>query len=560
MKITDTKMNSFIASFNSTVSQCWDSKALSQFRVKELKYSELAREMAVLQDMWAKAGLCRGDKISINAKSGVNWMTVFMASVTGGYVSVQLFNGFLPQDTMELVSHSDSRILYTEKALFSAMDFEAMPALMAAIDTESGELLASRGGFEDIYNRRYADFDALYPGGYTRDEFTARLSRVPEIGLDDMCAIMYTSGSTGNPKGVMLSVRNFSANVKLVSEKLPMRRGENHLSVLPYAHIFGLTVDAITSLTIGMHLCILGTVPLPRILKEAFEELRPAVFFAVPLILSKFVDSVLSETLKVEENRVKLDNYENYPEFCDSLRKMVIDAMGGRLEAFATGGAAIPPDVESLLAFKLKTPLITGYGMTETAPVISLGPVGNYKAKSCGMVYKDYIDVKINSPKPGSIPGEVMVKGDIVFMGYYKNPQATEEVLDEDGWLRTGDIGVIDEDNILFLMGRCKNMLLSGNGQNIFPEEIEVVLNSLPLVSESIIVMRHNKLHALIVPDSNTISDRGYDAQTVNVIMEDNLATLNGRIPKYAAVSSFELRYDPFDKTPKGSIKRFRYV
>lgn len=548
-------MNSFINLFNSSVAECWDCKGLSQFRVKELKYSELAREMAVLQDMWQEAGLERGDKISINAKSGVNWITVFMASVSGGYVSVQLFNGFLPSDTASLVCHSDSRILYTEKANFSSMDFEAMPQLLGAVDTESGELLASRNGFDVIYNNRYAAFDAKYPDGYSKSDFLARLSRMSIPSLDDMCAIMYTSGSTGNPKGVMLSVRNFSANVNFLARTLPMRRGENHLSVLPYAHIFGLTVDAITSLSIGMHLCILGAMPIPRILKEAFAELHPKVFFAVPMILGKFVESVLGDDI----NAAELNDYQNHPEFCEQLRQRVMDAMGGQLQVFATGGAAIPPAIESLLAFKLKTPFITGYGMTETAPVISLGPVGAYKAKSCGMVYKDYVDVKINSADPRNIPGEVMVKGDIVFLGYYKNPQATAQVLMEDGWLRTGDIGVMDEDNVLFLMGRCKNMLLSTNGQNIFPEEIEVVLNTLPLVAESLVVMRDGRLHAIIVPDAAEIDRMGYDAQTISAVMESNIARLNTLIPAYSAVNAFELRYEAFAKTPKGSIKRFMY-
>ena len=543
-------MESFIDLFHQRTIECWDDKALSQFHGKELTHAQLAREIAIIQDSWKKAGLKPSDKVAINARSSVNWMTVFMASVTGGYVSVQLFNGFTPSDTQNLVSHSDSRILYTEKAIFSAMDFESMPQLIAAIDTESGEILASRSpiSFE-------ADSD-----NFTQEDFKARIASLPHPELEDVCAIMYTSGSTGNPKGVMLTVKNFSANVKLVSEKLPMRKGENHLSVLPYAHIFGLTVDGITSLCSGMHLCILGMPPLPRALKEAFAELRPAVFFAVPLILSKFVDFVLSDELKDEENRKKLDDYKNNPEYCDKLRQMVIDAMGGRLEAFATGGAAIPPEVESMLAFKLKTPFITGYGMTETAPVISLGPVGNYKAKSCGMVYKDYIDVKIDSANPRSIPGEVMIKGDIVFKGYYKNDEATAAVLSEDGWLRTGDIGTLDEDNILFLSGRCKNMILSSNGQNIFPEEIEVVLNSLPYVAESIVVLRNHGIHAIIVPDGNAVAEAGFDASTINAVMAENIKFLNTQIPNYSTVSSFEMRFEPFAKTPKGSIKRFMYA
>lgn len=553
-------MESFIDLFHSTVQECWGDKALSQFHSKSLNYSELAKEIAVLQDMWKAAGLHPGEKISINAKSGANWITIFMASVTGGYVSVQLFNGFTPSDTQKLVIHSDSRILYTEKAIFSAMNFDEMPDVIAAIDTESGELLASRGNFAEIYERRYETFEQKYRFGYSLEDFQTRLLTSRVIGMDDICAIMYTSGSTGNPKGVMLQVKSFSANVKLVSEKLPMRRGETHLSVLPYAHIFGLTVDGITSLCLGMHLCVLGTIPLPRTLKEAFCELKPCVFFAVPLIISKYIDYILGDLIKSEESQKMLENADENPEFCEKLRNILMDSMGGKIEAFVTGGAAIPPDLESILAFKLKAPFITGYGMTECAPVISVGPLGAYKAKSCGMVYDDYVQLKIASPDPHRIPGEVMVKGDIVFFGYYKNPDATREVLSSDGWLRTGDVGIIDEDNILFLSGRCKNMILSTNGQNIFPEEVEVVLNSLPYVAESLVVMRDNHIHAIIVPNGNAIGEAGFDAETVKAIMRENISYLNSQIPKYSEVSSYELRYDPFAKTPKGSIKRFMYV
>lgn len=548
-------MTSFIDLFCGSVNDCWDKMALSQYKCGGKTYGQLAKEIKVLHRLWEKAGLKAGDKIAINARSSINWMTAFMASVSEGYVSVQLFNGFTPSDTQNLVNHSDSRILYTEKNIFSAMDFESLPDVIAVIDTESQELLASRNGFDVLYVKRYEDFEASHKHGFQREDFKVR-----GADMEDVCAIMYTSGSTGNPKGVMLTVKNFSANVNMLPGELPLRRGENLLSILPYAHIFGLTVDGITSLSIGMHLTILGTLPIPRILNEAFMELRPRVFFAVPLVLAKYTDYILGDILKSEENRAKLNDYENHPEFCEHLRTLVMDSMGGQIEVFATGGAAIPSDVESMLAFKLKTPFITGYGMTETAPVISLGPVGKYKAKSCGAVPDNYIEVKIDSINPRIIPGEVMVKGDIVFKGYYKNEDATKAVLSEDGWLRTGDIGTIDEDNILFLSGRCKNMILSANGQNVFPEEIEVVLNTLPYVAESLIVQRNNNIHAIIVPDSNALAEKGIDAGTLDVMMKETVNYLNTLIPKYACVTSFEMKFEAFAKTPKGSVKRFMYA
>ncbi|MCQ2959811.1 MAG: AMP-binding protein [Bacteroidales bacterium] len=544
-------MKTFIELFNESVNACWDKSAISQYGNKPLTYGEFAKEICVLQKMWKKAGLKQGEKVAINAKSSVNWMTAFMASVTGGYVSVQLFNGFTPADTQKLVDHSDSRILYTEKKIFSAMDFESMPQLIAAIDTDTNELLASRGNFTELYNDRYAEFSSVFkPEDY----------KVCGAAIEDTCAIMYTSGSTGNPKGVMLSVKNFTANVYGIVETIPMRRGENLLSILPFAHIFGLTVDAITSLCMGMHLCVLGCPPIPNIVKNALMELKPHVFFAVPLVLSKFTEYVLGDLLKSEENKAKLDDYENNPEFCEQLRKIVVEAMGGNVEVFATGGAAIPPEVESLLAFKLKTPFITGYGMTECAPLISLGPIGKYKAKSCGQVPDGYAELKIDSVDPHKIPGEVLVKGDCVFAGYYKNETATKAVLSEDGWLHTGDVGIVDEENILFLSGRCKNMILTSNGQNVFPEEIEVVLNALPLVAESVVVQRETQIHAIIVPNAAAIEEKGLDAEAVQAIMKENIVTLNNSIPKYSSVSSFELHMEPFAKTPKGSIKRFMYM
>lgn len=547
-------MTSFIDQFKETTLDCWNNNALSLYGQTPLTYGGLAKEIAATQALWQKAGLKPGEKVAINAKSSAHWMQIFMASVTGGYVSVQLFNGFTPADTTRLVAHSDSRILYTEKKNFSAMDFEEMPLLIAAIDCDTLELLAARGNFEALYNDYKAAFDAEHPT-FAPADFCFR-----GAALEDVCAIMYTSGSTGNPKGVMLTVKNFSANVELVKAVLPMKRGENHLSILPYAHIFGLTVDAISSLCIGMHLCVLGTLPMPNLLKNAFAELHPRVFFAVPLVLGKFAEFALGDKIKSAEGQNKLAHYEEYPEYCQELHDILMEALGGNIEAFVTGGAAIPPELESLLATKLKTPFISGYGMTECAPIISVGPVGKYKLKSCGMIYDWYVQAKINSQNQQHIPGEVLVKGDIVFKGYYKNEEATREVLSEDGWLRTGDVGVIDEDNILFLSGRCKNMILTSNGQNVFPEELEVVVNTQPHISESIVVQRDNVIHAILVVNENSVAEAGFDSQTLQAVMHETINHVNTIIPKYASINTFELRFEPFAKTPKGSIKRFMYA
>ena len=318
-----------------------------------------------------------------------------------------------------------------------------------------------------------------------------------------------------------------------------------------------MTVDMVAPLCIGMHLVVLVVPPVPANLKPALREYKPHVFFSVPLILTKLIEETLGEFIHTKGGAAKLEDHENNPDFCDALRIIFQHAIGGNMEMFATGGAAIPEHFETLLVKKLKLPFITGYGMTETAPVISIGHVGHYKLKECGEWIEEGVDLKIDSPEPEKIPGEILVKGHIVFQGYYKNPEATKAAFTPDGWFRTGDLATMDKEHSLFIVGRCKNMILSTNGQNIFPEEIEVILNSLPYVAESLVVSRHDKLVALIVP--NTDLSENIDAAGLKSLMDANLETLNGKLPAYSQVSSYELRYEPFVKTPKGSIRRFMY-
>ena len=546
-------MQNFIEKFENSIKENWNKSALTDYRGETWRYSQVAEEITTMHLVWRAAGIKQGDKISLNARSCANWAKVFMAITSGGQVAVQLFNGFTPADAQKFTHHSDSKILFTEKTIFEEMDFEAMPQLIAVIDTRSSELLASRGNFESIYRQRHQLFGAAYPDGFSPDCVS-----YTKIEMDDLCCINYTSGSTGNPKGVMLTARNISSNVDTIPKHFPYLRGENYLSMLPFAHIFGLLFDLVTCLCSGMHITVLGMPPAPTILKDAMQQVRPRVIMMVPLVLNKMIEFSIGEFVNSRTGKTRLAEYRQHPEFCQALRTIALSYLGGSCEVIMTGGAAIPVEIEELLITKLDIPLVTGYGMTECAPAIALARLGHYKLRSCGEIV-ERMQARIDSDDQQSKVGELWVKGDNTFIGYYKNPEADKEVFTHNGWFRTGDLGIIDNQNSLFLVGRCKSMLLSSNGQNVYPEEIEVKLNALAYVSESIIVQRGERFVALVVPNADLLANDGISAETLRVIMEKNIETLNSQIPSYSQISDFELTDEPFAKTPKGSIKRFLY-
>ncbi len=536
--------DNFVSRFASAVKDNWRQIAVEDYNQGGMTYGQLAAEIEKTILLWKAAGLKMGEKVAINARSSANWARIFFSTQIGGFVSVQIFKGFTPHDSQGLVNHSHARILYTEKANFGMMDFEKMPYLMAAIDANTGELLASRDSFEEVWNRRDRLFEESYPNGFNKEDLAWK-----EPSLSVVSAIMYTSGSTGNPKGVMLTNLNISANLYAIVRHFPYRQGENYVSILPYSHIFGMVYDMIVPLCCGMHLVVLGLTPAPTNLIPAMKKYAPHVFFSVPLVLEKLAEAVVGD----EINNVAPCNW---PEM--SARFM--DALGGNVELFASGGAAINEDLEKLLVRRLRVPFITGYGMTEAAPTISLGVPGDYQMRECGRYLDEILEARIDSADGGSIPGEIMLKGPAVFKGYYKNPNATRGAFTADGWFRTGDVGIMDERGSIFIVGRCKNMILHSNGQNIFPEEIEVILNSLPYVAESIVIEKKGKLFAIIVPQSNDVANDNISANSLMGIMKRNIKHLNSRIPKYSPVSGFRLQYEPFAKTPKGTIKRFMYT
>lgn len=543
-------MNNFIKTFEASVLKHWNRPALDDYNKTSLTYSQLAYSIEQLHLTWQRAGLHKGDKIAINSRSSSNWIKILFATFTGDYTSVELYNIFTPSDTMNLVNHSGSRILYTEKKTFEQMDFSSMPSLIAAIDTNTMQPLATRGNVEQWFINMEPVMEEVHPEGFAPKDVY-----YPIRNKKDVCAIMYTSGSTGCPKGVMLTVENFSANVEAIPAGIPFNEGENYLSILPYAHSFGLTVDAIIPLCCGMHIHVLGQPPIPSNLIPALAKLRPQIFFGVPLIFLKLVESLVGIDINNTEIQTKLNNPEQHSDFINGLKAKIINGLGGNIKVFATGGAAIPFEIENLLAVKLSLPFITGYGMTECAPIIAYGEIGNYKMKSCGK-YVSNIELKIDSSDPYSIPGEILVKGPEVFAGYYKNEEATRAVFTSDGWFRTGDMAIIDKERNLFISGRCKNMILSDNGQNIFPEEIEVILNEQPMIAESLIVERKSKLTALIVPKEESKTLKPTD---LNTLMKQNISILNNHLPSYSHIADYELMSEPFCKTPKGSIRRFLY-
>ena len=546
-----------IPSFNSyierTIKDNWLLDALTDYKGATLQYHDVARKIEKLHIMMEAAGIQKGDRIAVCGRNSAHWAVAFLATLTYGAVIVPILHEFNDEQIHNIVNHSESRLLFVGDYIVNVIDEKQMPHLEGIFNLPDFSLYVSHNEqLTDARERLNELFGKRYPNAFRRDDVHWH-----QDTSEELCMINYTSGTTGFSKGVMLPYRALWGNVDFCQKKLGvhMPKFSNTLSILPMAHMYGMSIEFLFPFCSGYHLHFLTRLPSPAIIAEAFKEVRPDVVVAVPLIIEKIIRKRVFP--KIQTNAVKL--MLQMPVVRDKVRERICQevyaAFGGRAYEIIVGGAALSKEVEEFL-LSINFPVTVGYGTTECAPLISYCDHKEFVAGCCGKPV-DRMEVKILSNNPQHIPGEIVTKGCNVMLGYYKNREATCQAIDEEGWYHTGDLGTMDDEKHLFIRGRIKNMLLGASGQNIYPEEIEDKLNSMPMVAESVIVQRDDKLVALVHPDKDEVVS--FTQEELERIMEQNRNDLNGQLPAYSRIAAIELHDEEFAKTPKKSIKRYLY-
>ena len=543
-----------IETISKSIAANWNRDALSDFHGKTFTYGELAARIARFHILYRAAGLKPGDRVAICARNSAEWAATFLGALTYGAVVVPLLHEFQPGNIVHLVTHSEARLLFTERSIADNLDMERMPDVEGVLLLGDLEVVADRDGkLKSAVDALDSMFTKLYPEGYKAEDI-----RYATPLSSDLALINYTSGSTGNSKGVMITYGNLWGNIGFALGQIDfLYPGDGMLSMLPLAHMYGLVFEFLFPLCKGCHITFLGRVPSPKVLLEAFAQVRPQLVITVPLVIEKIVRGKVFPILKKPVVKF-LTSIPGIRQLIYSrIRKQLVSALGGNLRQLILGGAPLTADVEEFLR-KIKFPFTIGYGMTECAPLVTYEWWSTQRPHSCGRVV-DGMQVRIDSPDPANVPGVLYLKGPNVMKGYFKNEEATREALSDDGWLNTGDICTMDRDGYLYIRGREKNMILGPSGQNIYPEEVEIVLNDLPLVGESIVVDRGGKLVALVHPDYEAARKLGLTESQADEKVSALLPQLNKSLPSYARVSEIEIHHDEFEKTPKHSIRRFIY-
>ena len=519
----------FIKLYENSFKENWDLPCYSDYGDDiNYSYGEVAEEIAKLHLLFHHCSLRRGDKISIIGKNSSHWCIAFMAAVTYGAIVVPILPDFKPNDIHHIINHSESTFLFTSDRIWDTLEEEALTDLRGVFSLKDFRCLYQRDGetIQRFIHNMSDKMNRAYPNGYSRNDVS-----YTDLSNDKIMMLNYTSGTTGFSKGVMLTGNNLAGNVTFGIRTKLLVRGEKVLSFLPMAHAYGCAFDFLTATAVGTHITLLGKTPSPKILMKAFDEVKPNLIITVPLVIEKIYKNVIQpiinkKTMKWALNIPLLDN-----QIYGQIRKKLIDALGGRFKEIIIGGAAMNPEVTDFF-YKIKFPFTIGYGMTECGPLISYSPWSEFIPGSSGKVL-DIMEARIAPENPNDTLGEIQVRGENVMKGYYKNEEATKETFTEDGWLKTGDLGTMDAEGNIYIRGRSKTMLLSSNGQNIFPEEIEAKLNNLPFVLESLIIERNKKLVALVYADYEGLDSLGLNTpESINTVMEENLKNLN----KYAKI------------------------
>lgn len=549
-----------IPSFNSYIEKSiiehWDLDALTDYKGITLQYKDVARKIEKLHIMFENSGIEKGDKIAICGRNSACWAVAFLATLTYGAVAVPVQHEFTPEQVYNVVNHSEAKLLFVGDIVAKTIDVTKMPNLEGVIYIPDYSLVVSRTD-KLTYAREHLNelFGKKYPKAFRSNHVHYYMNQDPE----ELALINYTSGTTGFSKGVMLPYRALWGNLDFTNKAMGphIPKGSNTVSILPMAHMYGMACEFLFQFCHGCHIFFLTRLPSPAIIAQAFTDIKPAIIIAVPLVIEKIIRKSIFP--KTQNNRMRL--LMNMPVINKKVKQKVceevIEAFGGNMYEIVVGGAPFNQEIESFLK-SIDFPITMAYGATECAPIITYTDYKDFVPTSCGRAVV-HMEVKIDSKDPQNIPGEILARGTNVMLGYYKNEEATQQVLDQEGWYHTGDLGIMDADGYIFVKGRIKNMLLGANGQNIYPEEIEDKLNSMMLVVESLIIQKGDKLAALIYPDYDEAKSLGFSKEDLQHVMEQNMLELNQMIPSYSKVSAFKLQDEEFEKTPKKSIKRYLY-
>lgn len=542
-------MRHYLSIFQQAVRNRWDKPALSDYRGETFTFADMATQIAKHHVLFEKVGLKPGDKVALASKNCARWAISFLAVGTYRAVAVPILPDFAPDTIGELANHSESVILFTEARIWEAIDKSKETTLKAVISVDDFSVLyAADETLAESVAAEQAKMPKVYPA-----EQKEQVSDYKIGNIDDLAIINYTSGTTSSPKGVMLTAKNISSNIEFALNRIPVTDTDKIMSMLPLAHMYGMAFEFIYPLCGGGHVYFLGKTPTPTVLMQALADIKPYILITVPLVMEKIFKNKVMPTLSSPLMRVLTSIPVLRRVIYNKVRSTLLTTFGGNLRSIVLGGAAISLPVEKVMR-KVRLPYTVGYGMTECAPLIGYSPWESFKLGSCGRAV-DNVEVRIDSDDPAKKVGEIQVKGDNVMQGYYKNPEATAATFTADGYLRTGDLGIIDKEGNIFIKGRSKCMILSPNGQNIYPEEIESILNSMPHVGESLIVDRKGGLVGLVALQA----DEKCSAEELKEIMEQNRSELNTRMPAYSKIKAIEIIEGGFEHTPKQSIKRFLY-